>query len=63
MSNSISERVTRPPPERPVQQVKTPQDPHPAEAAAVKNQARTPQPSQAAASHQSDKGRHVDRYA
>ena len=63
MSNSISERVARPMPERPVQQAKPPQDTHNADAAAAKNEARATQQAQAAAARQSDKGRHVDRYA
>jgi hypothetical protein len=63
MSAPITDRVARPVPERPVQQVKPSVDKR-AEAAAVANQqARSAQDAKASASRNADKGRHVDRYA
>jgi hypothetical protein len=65
MTASITDRLTRPQPERPVQQVKAAEDNRAAAAAtAAKNQqARSAQEDKAASARQADKGRHVDRYA
>jgi hypothetical protein len=63
MTTPIADRVARPMPERPVQQVKPAVDKH-AEAAAIANQqARSAQDAKVSASRNADKGRHVDRYA
>ena len=63
MTAPITDRVTRPLPERPVQQVKAAEDKR-ADAAAAQNQpSRTTQENRETTSRQADKGRHVDRYA
>ena len=63
MSASITDRVSRPLPDRPVQQAKPVQEKR-AETADMRNQpTRAVQEDKAAASRNADKGQHVDRYA
>ena len=62
MSNSITERIVRPMPERPVQSIRPAQDQR-AEALAAKNQAAQAAQDKISAARNSDKGRYVDRYA
>ena len=63
MSNSITERIARPLPERPVQQTKAAENRRADAQAAQQLAARALQDDKAAAARQADKGRHVDRYA
>lgn len=63
MSTPITDRVTRPLPDRPVQQIKPAEDKR-AQAVAAQNQpSRAAQDHRETTSRQADKGRHVDRYA
>jgi hypothetical protein len=63
MSNIYTDRIARPTPERPVEQIKAAENRR-AEAADLRQQAtRAAQENKASASRQEDKGRYVDRYA
>jgi hypothetical protein len=63
MYTTSTDRVTRPQPERPVQQAKPAQNNRPETADPYRQPIRSVQEAKADASRNTDKGRHVDRYA